>query len=207
MSPCLAEDELLALGLGVALGDSPDAEAHLADCATCSALLAALVRDAPMPRWDALTGTTLGPYRLDAQIGAGGMSAVYRAWDERLARNVAIKVLHASVPERRLAIEARAAGAISHPAVVAVHDIGSAGGITYIVQELVDGETLRSLIKRGALSSERAATLAVELVQGLAAAGCRCFRSRSPSYGTRATSAPGRSEPNRSLPSAESEAR
>ena len=168
--PCLAEDELLALGRGGSLGDSPEAEAHLADCATCTALLASLVRDETGPRWDALTGAALGPYRLDAQIGAGGMSAVYRAWDDRLGRNVAVKVVHASATERRLAIEARAAGAISHPAIVAVHDIGVADGVTYIVQELVDGETLRSVIERGALSAERAAALAVELARGLAAA-------------------------------------
>src|SRR5262245_65359320 len=142
MSPCLAEDELLALGRGGSLGDSPAAEAHLADCPTCTALLASLVRDEPAPRWDALVGTMLGRFRLDAQIGAGGMSAVYRAWDEQLARHVAVKVVHANVPERRLAIEARATGAINHPAIVAVHDIGAAGGVAYIVQELGDVETL-----------------------------------------------------------------
>src|SRR5581483_12132432 len=101
------------------------------------------------------------PYRLEAQIGAGGMGAVYRAWDERLRRNVAVKLLVAPTadsPERarRLAVEARAAAAISHPNVVAVYDVGSVDGTSYVVQELVRGESLRSLLERGAIPPARA---------------------------------------------------
>src|SRR5215813_13694792 len=99
MTPCLAEDDLIELARGQGLADAPDAEAHLADCPTCSAVLAALVADrdagGDAPRWGALVGKSLGPYRVDAQIGAGAMGAVYRAWDERLRRNVAVKVLPA----------------------------------------------------------------------------------------------------------------
>src|SRR5688500_15968517 len=94
---CVADDDLLELVRGGALGERPTIEAHLAGCAACSALVAALLageRDAgAADRWGALVGETLGPYRLEGQIGAGAAGAVYRAWDERLRRRVAIKVL------------------------------------------------------------------------------------------------------------------
>jgi eukaryotic-like serine/threonine-protein kinase len=167
---CLSDDDLLALAGGRSLAEAPAAEAHLARCAACSSLLATAVRDAG-PRWDDLAGTTLGPYRIDAQIGAGGMGAVYRAWDPRLHRAIAVKVLHAS--GSRLAAEARAAAAIAHPNVVAIHDVGVAGGVTYVAMELVEGESLRSVIARGPLPVERARAIALELAEGLAAAHAR----------------------------------
>ena len=169
LTACLAEDELLALGHGRSLAEAPAAEQHLADCATCSALLAAIVREPPT--WDALAGTQLGPYRLDAQLGAGGMGAVYRAWDPRLERAIAIKVLHGEATG--LATEARAAAAIDHPAIVGIHDVGVADGTAYVAMELVDGESLRSVIDRGALSPGRTRELALELLDGLAAAHAR----------------------------------
>ncbi|MEJ7599491.1 MAG: protein kinase [Kofleriaceae bacterium] len=168
---CLAEDELLALGHGRSLAESPEAERHLADCATCSALLAAIVREPPA--WDALAGTALGPYRLDAQIGAGGMGAVYRAWDHRLDRTIAIKVLHREATATRLNSEARAAAAVDHPAIVGIHDVGVVDGTAYVAMELVDGESLRSVIERGALPPKRTRELALELLDGLAAAHAR----------------------------------
>ena len=85
-------------------------------------------------------GTRLGPYEIVSLIGAGGMGEVYRARDPRLARDVAIKVLHSAVtlsPERRNRFEqeARAAGGLNHPNIVAVYDIGSEDGAMYVVQE------------------------------------------------------------------------
>jgi serine/threonine protein kinase len=93
------------------------------------------------------TGTRLGPYEIQSAIGAGGMGEVYRARDTRLDRNVAIKV----VSERltgdptalaRLEREARAVAALSHPHILALHDFGRAGGVTYVVMELLEGEPL-----------------------------------------------------------------
>ncbi len=168
---CLSEDELLALASG-ALADAPRVEAHLATCATCSALLAGAVRAQPTRAWDALAGSMLGPYRIDAQIGAGGMGAVYRAWDPRLARAIAVKVLHGDGAARtaQLAGEARAAAAIGHRAIVGIHDVGTADGIPYVAMELVDGESLRSVLAAGPLGPGRARELLVELADGLAAA-------------------------------------
>src|SRR5271167_2272777 len=93
-------------------------------------------------------GTRFGPYETTAPIGAGGMGEVYRARDTRLGRDVAIKVLPASFsndPERlrRFEQEARAAGALNHPNVLAIYDIGTHDGPPYLVTELLEGETLR----------------------------------------------------------------
>jgi len=170
-SACLAEDDVLALARGGALVGVPGAEAHLADCAACSALLATLLRDvAPASARGSLAGTHLGPYRLDALVGAGGMGTVYRGWDPRLGRALAIKVLHGGP---RDGVEARATAAIAHPSVVAVHDAGVADGLAYIAMELVDGESLRSVIARGPLPIARVRELGLELADGLAAAHAR----------------------------------
>jgi tRNA A-37 threonylcarbamoyl transferase component Bud32 len=175
MTACLAEDDLLELVEGrLRLGDAPQLEAHIADCAACSGLLSTLVAATPVERRD-LVGTTLGPYRIDGVIGAGAMGEVYRAFDERLRREVAIKVLarqFADSPERvrRLESEARAAAAIAHPNVVTIYDTGSADGVPYIASELVRGETLRSVIDRGAIDRSTALDLLRQLVRGLAAA-------------------------------------
>ena len=98
---------------------------------------------------------TLGHYRLDDTIGRGGMGEVYRAFDTRLNRPVAVKVMRDSGGERGLAVlrflrEARAASALNHPNIVTIHDVGeTTTGERYIVQELIDGQTLRSLLDNG----------------------------------------------------------
>src|SRR6202030_2557455 len=114
-------------------------------------------------------------YEILAPLGAGGMGEVYRARDERLKRDVAIKVLPASFstdPDRlrRFEQEAEAAGALNHPNITAVHDIGSHDGAPYIVTELLEGETLRSRLGAGALSPRKAIDYAVQMARGLAAA-------------------------------------
>ena len=177
MSECLAEDDLIDLATARRpLGDAPAIEAHLADCPACSGLLSTLLAapDDGEPRADR-AGDALGPYRLDARIGAGAMGEVYRGWDQRLHRHVAVKVLAralADVPDRirRLEAEARAAAAIAHPNVVTVYDTGIDGGVAYVVTELIAGESLRSMIDRGPLARSTALELGCQLARGLAAA-------------------------------------
>jgi eukaryotic-like serine/threonine-protein kinase len=120
-------------------------------------------------------GTKLGPYEIVASLGAGGMGEVYRTRDPRLGREVAIKVLPASFyrdPERlrRFEQEARAAGALNHPNILAVYDVGTHGGAPYLVTELLEGATLRNRLRDGALPPRKAVEYAVQIVQGLAAA-------------------------------------
>ncbi len=120
-------------------------------------------------------GSRLGPYEVLSSIGAGGLGEVYRARDPRLGREVAIKVLPASFsqdPERlrRFEQEARAAGILNHPNLTAVHDIGLHEGAPYVVQELLEGETLRSLLVGGRFSPRKAIDYSLQIVQGLAAA-------------------------------------
>jgi len=121
------------------------------------------------------SGARLGPYEIVAKIGAGGMGEVFRARDSRLGRDVAIKVLPADVsarPDRlrRFAQEARAAAALSHPNVLAVYDVHVEGSSPYVVSELLEGETLRDALQRGALPTRRAVDIAVQIASGLAAA-------------------------------------
>src|SRR3954447_23560457 len=96
-------------------------------------------------------GTTIGPYEVVCHIGAGGMGDVWRARDRRIGRDVALKgLLEAYAPggERGLRCEqeARAAGALSHPGLVTIFDVGTMEGSPYIVMELLEGETLRDAI-------------------------------------------------------------
>jgi tetratricopeptide (TPR) repeat protein len=119
-------------------------------------------------------GDTLGPYTIVSLIGAGGMGEVYRARDPRLQRDVAIKVLPAATTdpggERRLLAEAQAAGALNHPNIVTVFDVGTRDGSPFIVAELLRGESLRARVRRGPVADAEAARIASEIAQGLIAA-------------------------------------
>src|SRR5262245_20806659 len=120
-------------------------------------------------------GSRLGPYVVVGRIGAGGMGEVYRATDPRLARDVAIKILPAAFANdgdrlRRFEREARAAGSLNHPNITAIHDIGVQDGVPYVVQEHLEGETLRSILSRGPLSPRRAMDHGLQIARGLAAA-------------------------------------
>jgi eukaryotic-like serine/threonine-protein kinase len=120
-------------------------------------------------------GSRLGPYEVLAPIGAGGMGEVYRARDERLKRDVAIKVLPASFSQdaerlRRFEREAQAAGALNHPNITAVFDIGMHDGAPYVVSELLEGETLLAALASGKLPQRKAVDYALQIAHGLAAA-------------------------------------
>ena len=104
-----------------------------------------------------MIGKVLGHYRVLEKIGSGGMGEVYRASDERLGRDVAVKILKPSLAHdqdrlRRFEQEARAAATLNHPNVVAVYDIGRHEGAPYIVSELLEGQTLRERLFDGPLS-------------------------------------------------------
>jgi Tol biopolymer transport system component len=120
-------------------------------------------------------GTKLGPYEILSPLGAGGMGEVYKARDSRLDRTVAIKVLStgfAARPDRlhRFEQEARAAGQLNHPNITAVYDIGSTDGAPYVVQELLEGKTLRDTLTGGRLPPRKAVDYALQIANGLAAA-------------------------------------
>jgi hypothetical protein len=120
-------------------------------------------------------GARLGRYQLRGPLGAGGMGEVHRAWDEGLGREVAVKMLPrglAGDPERlrRFEQEARAAGRLNHPNVLAVHDVGQQEQVPYLVSELLEGGTLRERMDGGPIPLARAADLAAQTARGLSAA-------------------------------------
>jgi eukaryotic-like serine/threonine-protein kinase len=120
-------------------------------------------------------GSRIGPYEILKSIGAGGMGEVFRARDARLDRDVALKVLPSSFAGdtdrlQRFEQEARAAAALNHPNILVVHDVGSDGGVPYVVSELLDGQTLRQVLDGGSLPPRKAGDYATQIASGLAAA-------------------------------------
>jgi serine/threonine protein kinase len=110
-------------------------------------------------------GAQLGPYRIEAQIGAGGMGTVYRAVDTRLGRVVAVKIAAESYSER-FQLEARAISTLNHPHVCTLHDVGP----NYLVMEFIEGSTLAAEIKKGPLAPETAARYGAQIAGALAEA-------------------------------------
>ncbi|HWX94808.1 MAG TPA: protein kinase [Terriglobales bacterium] len=122
-----------------------------------------------------MTGQLLGHYRVLEQIGAGGMGEVYRARDERLGRDVALKLVRPSSTNdadrlRRFEQEARAAAALNHPNIVAIYDIGVHDGMPFIVSELLEGNTLRERLAGSPLSVPEVADYGLQIAHGLMAA-------------------------------------
>jgi eukaryotic-like serine/threonine-protein kinase len=122
-----------------------------------------------------VVGKALGNYLIVDKLGEGGMGEVWRARDERLHRLVAIKILPpdlAGDPSRRIRFEqeARALGALNHPNIVTIYDVGVDDGRAYLVSELVEGESLRAVLDRGPLPVRKTIEIAVQMAEGMAAA-------------------------------------
>jgi predicted Ser/Thr protein kinase len=121
------------------------------------------------------SGTRLGPYEIQAPLGAGGMGEVYRARDTRLDREVAIKVLPANLSpdpslKQRLEREAKAVSKLSHPHICTLHDIGHQDGVDFLVMEYLEGETLEQRLIKGPLSTDQTLCYAAQIADALARA-------------------------------------
>jgi eukaryotic-like serine/threonine-protein kinase len=113
-------------------------------------------------------GARLGPYEIQSALGAGGMGEVYKARDTRLDRTVAIKVLPEYVAsdselKQRFEREAKTLAALSHPHICPVFDVGSQGGLGFLVMECLDGETLEQRLKKGALPLDQALQMGIQM--------------------------------------------
>ena len=120
-------------------------------------------------------GTKLGPYEVVGPLGAGGMGEVYRARDTRLGRDVAIKVLPQTLAKdadrlTRFEQEARVLGALNHPNLLGIYDVGSENGRQYLVVEFLEGKTLRERLNQGALPQRKVIEYSTKIANGLAAA-------------------------------------
>src|SRR6188508_2449770 len=120
-------------------------------------------------------GTRLGPYEVEAPLGAGGMGEVYSARDTRLGRSVAVKVLPADVstdPERRARFEreARAIGRLQHAHICTLFDVGAQDGTDYLVMELLDGESLADRLDRGPLPVDEVIAYGQQMARALQSA-------------------------------------
>src|SRR4026208_154561 len=118
---------------------------------------------------------TIAHYRIVAPIGAGGMGAVYKAYDNKLQRTVAIKLLPSEYisqqdRRRRFFQEARAASALNHPHILTIYEVGEDDGKPYIAMEYVEGETLRQKIKNNGLQLRETLDIAIQIATGLARA-------------------------------------
>jgi len=118
------------------------------------------------------SGTMLGPYEIQSPLGAGGMGEVYRARDTRLDRTVAIKILPSHLSsnaeaKQRFDREARTISCLSHPNVCHLYDVGSQDGISYLVMEYLEGETLADRLRKGPLSLDQVLKCGIEICEGL----------------------------------------
>ena len=118
------------------------------------------------------SGKMLGPYEIQSPLGAGGMGEVYRARDSRLARTVAIKVLPEHLAEKpeareRFDREARAISSLSHPNICLLYDVGQQDGVSFLVMEYLEGETLADRLLKGPLPSEQVLKYGIEICEGL----------------------------------------
>ena len=135
-------------------------------------------RQVSIEGWTVRPGDRVGSYVIDRRVGAGGMGEVWRARDDRLDRFVAIKLLlprerDGDARLRAFAEEARSAGSLNHPNILTVHDVGSYRGMPYLVMELLEGESLRARLGRGALPIDTAVDIVKQVARGLRTAHAR----------------------------------
>jgi eukaryotic-like serine/threonine-protein kinase len=168
LATACAGDEPLRLEIESLLSCHSDAEALMASPAI-DVMAAAIVADS-----DSLIGRQLGPYRVDARIGSGGMGDVYRATDVRLRRPVALKILPPHLADdpylrERFVEEAQAVAAVHHPHICVLHDVGQDGETEFLVMEHLEGETLAVRLTRGPLSPTDVFRYATEIADALVA--------------------------------------
>src|ERR1035438_9772748 len=118
------------------------------------------------------TGTKLGPYDIQSPLGAGGMGEVYQARDTRIDRTVAIKILPTQVSQdsdakQRFDREARAISSLNHPNICILYDVGTQDGISYIVMEYLQGQTLADRLDKGPLPFGQLLKYAIDICEGL----------------------------------------
>src|SRR6187401_2535849 len=123
-------------------------------------------------------GTRLGNYEIVAPLGAGGMGEVYRSRGPRLNRDVAVKVLSAEMAKdpgalARFEREAMSVARLSHPNILSIFEFGRDADRTFVVTELLDGETLRARLAAGPLNARRAVAYGLQIARGIAAAHAR----------------------------------
>ena len=173
MDDCPSDETLAALLDGTLGSDEVAAvHQHIDGCAACRALLADAARsgapgDAPLPR-----GAVVGRYLVIGLVGAGAMGVVYAAWDPKLERKVALKLLH---PDRgaadgdgaRLLREAQAMAQLQHPNVIAVHDVGTISERVFVAMEFVEGQTLDAWLLARRRSWREVLPVFREIGQGL----------------------------------------
>ncbi|RKH37238.1 protein kinase domain-containing protein [Corallococcus sicarius] len=189
MSGCLTEETVLTFVEGrLRPGQRELIESHLSGCEACGELLAVVtgawhaegrLSDAePSPPRPFIEGEQVGPYTVVGHAASGAMGDVYRAHDGRLGRDVALKALPARFVQdaerlARFRQEARAAGALSHPHLLTVFDVGTHEGVPYLITEWLEGVTLRERLLLGPLPMEQVLRLGIQFSHGLAAAHAR----------------------------------
>jgi serine/threonine protein kinase len=169
---CIDDDSLLR-EVESLLAQDAEIGSFIADPAYAVAASRIVVDETP-----SLEGQSISHYRIISLLGKGGMGEVYRARDTRLDREVAVKVLPVEFSRdpdrlRRFEQEALATSALNHPNILTIYDIGSHEGAPYIIAELLEGEELRAVLKRGAIPLSRAMDYAQQIATGLAAAHSR----------------------------------
>lgn len=153
----------------------PDEDAEDADDAAEFLREVARVEELPPPTPLPIAGQSIGRFRILSELGRGGMGIVYLAHDESLRRAVALKLLAPGVTQqderrRRFLREARAAASVTHPNLATIYDVGEVDGTIFIAMERIEGRTLRKVIAGRQLPLEEAATIAAQLLAGLAKA-------------------------------------